>query len=75
VEAGGRIEPKVDTTRRTSVAEAHRRAVVAWIEIYVDQDGFGIVAGYFDIDLLPGCISVEKKPVMIPEPKAARISA
>src|SRR3954453_11916801 len=53
MEICGGIEAKVDPIGRAAVAIAQRRAVVAWVEVDVDQHLAGVGSRELDIDLLP----------------------
>src|SRR4051794_31980059 len=55
------VKAKLDPIGRASVAVSHRRAVVAWIEIHVDQHLPGGDSRELDIDLLPWVAAVKKE--------------
>jgi hypothetical protein len=61
VEVQRGVEAEVNAGRRAPIAKGYRRPVIAGIEVDVDQHASRIVTGQFNIDFLPGRVSMEEE--------------
>src|SRR5450755_227569 len=61
MEVCGGVEAEVDPAGRATVAEVHRCAVVAGIEVHVGQHPPGIGSRELDVDLLSWCGAVQEE--------------